>query len=314
VTIVGVATGVGLLWVLVVLAPHWFVKGSGVEGAARLKAENDVRTTLVQVAAGGVLAVGGYFTYRQLRTTREGQITDRYTRAVDQLGHNGVDVRLGGVFALERIARDSPVDRRTIGEILTAVVRSRVTRGEVAPPPGEPERNEFFGRHRLLQERAPDVQACVTVLGRGRFSSSPAPLDLRRTDLRLAILSDAYLEGVVLAGAQLDRSTLRRAHLEGANLAWADLVEVHAEGIHLEAASLPFADLTAAILEGARLAGADLGRAILDGTNLAGADLDGANLQGAQSTERTVWPTGFDWQAAGVVLAETPCRGPHPGR
>jgi hypothetical protein len=52
----------------------------------RLKLQNDARATLLQALAGGVLLLGAYFTYRQLRVTREGQITDRYTKAVDQLG------------------------------------------------------------------------------------------------------------------------------------------------------------------------------------------------------------------------------------
>jgi hypothetical protein len=72
---------------------------------------------------GMVLAVGAYFTYRQLHTAREGQITERYTRAIDQLGDAELDIRLGGIYALERIARDSAADLVTIGEVLTAFVR-----------------------------------------------------------------------------------------------------------------------------------------------------------------------------------------------
>jgi hypothetical protein len=52
--------------------------------------------------------LGAFFTWRQLQISREGQVTDRFTRAVDQLGHPEVDVRLGGIYALERIAKDSP--------------------------------------------------------------------------------------------------------------------------------------------------------------------------------------------------------------
>jgi hypothetical protein len=88
------------------------------------KAQNDVRTTLLQGLGGVVLLMGAYFTYRQLRTAREGQITERYTRVIDQLGHAQLDVRLGGIYALERIARDSSADHATIGEVLTAFVRS----------------------------------------------------------------------------------------------------------------------------------------------------------------------------------------------
>ena len=44
--------------------------------------------------------------------------------AIDQLGHAHLDVRLGGIYAIERIARDSPADRAAIGEVLTAFIRS----------------------------------------------------------------------------------------------------------------------------------------------------------------------------------------------
>jgi hypothetical protein len=96
------------------------------------KAINDVRTTLLQGIGGAVILLGAYFTYRQLQTGREqlqiaqqGQVTERFTRAIDQLGHAELDVRLGGIYALERIANDSPDDRITIAEVLIAFVHGQ---------------------------------------------------------------------------------------------------------------------------------------------------------------------------------------------
>ena len=68
----GVLGVAGLLWVVLVLAPPWFVADRSLEG---LTVQNQVRTTLLQGLGGAVLLVGAYFTYRQLRTAREGQIT-----------------------------------------------------------------------------------------------------------------------------------------------------------------------------------------------------------------------------------------------
>jgi hypothetical protein len=131
-----VAAAVGVLVVLVlvvvVLPPRFTDHRTFDKAAEELKAQNDVRTTLLQALAGGVLLLGAYFTYRQLRVTREGQLTDRYTKAVDQLGSQHLDVRLGGIYALERIARDSPYDRTTIEEVLTTYVRGH------APWPPQP--------------------------------------------------------------------------------------------------------------------------------------------------------------------------------
>jgi hypothetical protein len=86
-----------------------------------LRAQKEVRTTLLQGLGGAALLVGAYVTYRQLQTSREGQITERFTRAIDQLGSEHLDVRLGGLYALERIARDSPADRAIwMGQTSTA--------------------------------------------------------------------------------------------------------------------------------------------------------------------------------------------------
>jgi hypothetical protein len=57
--------------------------------AERLKAENDARTTLLQGVAGLVLVVGAGVTWRQLQINREGQITERFNKAIDHLGERG---------------------------------------------------------------------------------------------------------------------------------------------------------------------------------------------------------------------------------
>jgi hypothetical protein len=107
----------------------------------RLNLQNDARTTLLQGLGGAVLLVGAYFTYRQLRisqqqllhtvnashrelrVTQDGQITERFTRAVDQLGNTSMDMQLGGIYALQQISRSSPEERSAIYEILAAYVR-----------------------------------------------------------------------------------------------------------------------------------------------------------------------------------------------
>jgi hypothetical protein len=67
------------------------------------------------------------------RSRAKGRVTERLTRAIDQLGHQNLDVRLGCIYALERIAVDSERDRSTIAEVLTAFVR-----GHAPWPPSQP--------------------------------------------------------------------------------------------------------------------------------------------------------------------------------
>src|SRR5829696_8830704 len=63
-------------------------------------------------------------TRETLRISEQGQITERFTRAIDQLGETELEIRLGGIYALERIAKDSPErDYSTVMEVLTAYAR-----------------------------------------------------------------------------------------------------------------------------------------------------------------------------------------------
>src|SRR5829696_6253474 len=103
VAVVGMAfVLLGLLWMVLVAAPAWLVDG---EQLRESQVQNEVRTTLLQGLGGAFLLMGAFFTYRQVHTAREGQITERYSRAIDQLGRvEQLDVRLGGIYALERIA------------------------------------------------------------------------------------------------------------------------------------------------------------------------------------------------------------------
>jgi hypothetical protein len=295
-----------LVLVVVVLPPRFTILHHFDKASEELKAQNDVRTTLLQALAGGVLLLGAYFTYRQLRVTREGQITDRYTKAVDQLGSEHLDVRVGGIYALERIARDSQYDRATIEEILTAYVRDHAP---WPPPPAAPSLQAitqwlvaFAQRQRsALQRRTAkaaagqeqqgqpdkkgaepqgppaDVQAAMTVLGRrGLPPGGPfGPLDLTRVDLQRTQLGEANLQHAMFAGANL-----QGAALDGANLQ-------HAR------------------FGGANLQGADLQGATLIGADLQGARLGGANLQDARASKAergpfkaTRWPEGWTQKTA----------------
>jgi hypothetical protein len=59
------------------------------------------------------------------QNNNERLITERFSKSVEQLGSNDISVRIGGIYALERIAKDSPKDHWTIMEVLTAFVRQR---------------------------------------------------------------------------------------------------------------------------------------------------------------------------------------------
>ena len=66
--------------------------------------------------------------------SRDGQVTDRYAKAIEQLGSEKLDVRIGGICALERVARDSARDHPAVMEMLAAFIREHSH--EPWPPPG----------------------------------------------------------------------------------------------------------------------------------------------------------------------------------
>src|SRR6266540_3925034 len=283
----------------------------------RDKLHNDARSTLLQGLAGLLVLVGAGFggtvALRQVRIgleqleqarrqaqrsderlreqitlAQEGQITERFTRAIDQLGQPGpdrLDVRLGGIYALERIAHDSPTHRLAVFEIFTAFIRSHAP---LPPPlPGEHNANAHTNQVPLLQSRAPDIQAALTIIGRRPTHKNDPPLDLRQTDLREANLGGANLTRARLSGADLTQAQLGGADLTGTQFDGANLTGTHLAGANLTRAQLGGADLTGAQLGGADLTGAKLGwanltEAWLDEADLTGAWLDGANLTGAQ--------------------------------
>jgi uncharacterized protein YjbI with pentapeptide repeats len=263
---------------------------------SQLKLQNDVRTTLLQGLGGLAVTFGAVFTYRQLQHNiktsgdqrehdrqqqeieRQGQITERFTRAIDQLGHENLDVRLGGIYALERIAGDSSQDRSAIIEVLTAFVR-----GHAPWPPSFPSPQGQGGSTKDLpafQARAHDVQAALTVLCRPPIGPA-VRLDLAATDLRGVNLRGALLQQANLFRAQLQTADLQHAYLRAADLRRAQLQEADLQHAHLQGANLDRAQLRGAYLQHAQLQGADLGDAELQGANLGEAQLQEANLRSA---------------------------------
>jgi hypothetical protein len=67
---------------------------------------------------------------------------------------------------------------------------------------------------------------------------------------------------------------------------------------------LPATALERAVLWAAHLERANFGGGVNlgDVTLLGGAKLAAAHLKGAKANDETVWPDGFDWKAAGVVM------------
>jgi Pentapeptide repeats (8 copies) len=274
----------------------------------RLKLQNDVRVGLLQGVAGVAVIAAVVVTWQQLETDRRQlrqqlevagatQAGDRFARALDQLGSEQLDVRLGGIYGLERIAARASQAAVAAGGAYRPPADQE---GSGDPPPegsGEPQGGAPVDRagwwpsqdrvqvfeilsayvrttsHRppvgpagspALQLRQADVNAAVTVLARRTVLAGDVPLDL---------------SGSLLAGARLGWARLAGADLRGADVSRASLQYAELAGVHLE-------------------------QARLCGTQFQGADLRGAHLAGARASADTRWPDGFDWRAAGARLVD----------
>jgi len=262
---VAVAVMVLVVWVLpAVLTEHPHIPKS----VDRHQAISATRTGLALVLT-ALGAVGGLAftarTYRlgqenlrlsheTYRLSREGHVTDRYSKAVELLGAGKIEVRLGGIYALERLMGDSPADQPTILETLAAFVREHAPpapRAGRRAPPAVPDRP------------VEDVQAALSVLGRRHPVQDERPIDLSGSNL-----FGGRLAGAGLAGADLSDTVLAGVDLTEATLTGADLTRAVFAGADLRLAKLDGAYLTDAILGSADVTGATFNDAVLFGVTV----------------------------------------------
>ena len=222
-------------------------------------------------------------TRQQLQTTEQGQITDRYNAAITNLGSSSVDVRLGGIYALQRIMQDSPRDQPTVVAVLCAFVRDHAKTATAKPPqmPGT--------------SLPTDIQAALTVVTTRdtAHDGSATVVDFTSAHLDGAHLEQANLTGADLDGTDLTSADFLHANLTGANLDGTDLTSAYLEDANLTHAYLLEANLTSANLGSANLTSANLGSANLTSANLLLANLADARLNSANLTSAKLAAANF---------------------
>jgi hypothetical protein len=169
-----IVTGVVAVSVLIAAAVIvlWWAGTRGLEGKDLVTARLDaLRVGLsLGVGGGGVFAL--YLAWRRQRSTEADldnrertlahqlqvaaatesdaearRITDLYTKAVEQLGSDKAPVRLGGMYALERLAQDNPGQRQTIVNVWCAYLRMPFTL------PGDPPADDADDQTRMVYRR-----------------------------------------------------------------------------------------------------------------------------------------------------------------
>lgn len=279
-----VALAVAVFGILVIWFPRFQVAALDKipDGTNRPQLENEYRRTWAGILGGFVLFGGIVVAWRradaamrQAAATEQGNITERFTRAIDQLGamkhtnegdQPNLEVRMGGISALEMIVNDAPRvehDRylAQVAMVLQAYVQENAKLGTTVS-----------GKVRS------DVQMSISVLG--RLVNFPiTPIGLIRFEFSNLDLPGLNLTALntPMMGWNFNESNLVGAQLVSAN------ISLRAVGACLEGANL-----SSAILQMADLRGANLKKAMLIGTNFWGALLSGTQFQGAIMNGATI--------------------------
>ncbi len=188
------------------------------------------------------------------------------------LGNDVLSVRLGGIYALRRLAEEHPEQYHIqIMRLFCAFVRhppKEVYRKSTANAKGDPSEETLSLRE--------DVQAVMQAIAVRKETSvalereAEFELDFSYADLRGM---EIWSWGTDLSGAQFKRANLSGAFIADANLSRAELESANMSDVHLVGA-----DMSRTVLEDAILPNANLGRANLASANLAGVDMSCANL------------------------------------
>jgi len=260
------------------VSQDWITLQQNPTDASKKKFDASLEVVKAIVSGVGTVAtiIGGFFVFRNVQLTQTRLTTERFSKAVEQLGSDKIEVRLGGIYALERIAQDSDRDHWTIMEVLTSFIQEKTSmklitdekiraraneieqqdREVGSSQVGTDEQNQDSAIRELTAElMTKDIQAALTVIGRRKHKKDPPD---KRLDL---------------SGTNLVRANHRRAHLDGADLRRANLLETDFSDAYLNNADLGSANLNLTIVRHAHLDGARL-----NGTNFSDADLSGANL------------------------------------
>ena len=174
----------------------------------------------------------------QADTAEQGLITDRINKATEGLGKSDkdgnpvIEVRLGTLYALERIAQDSERDHVPIMELFCAYIRTNSSN------------DDKKATTKPLRE---DIKIILRIIGRrDKWTQGKNRLKLEQTQEMRLHFYNCYLEG----------AELRDANLSGANFYKANLEYAWLNGANLSGARLLDAKITHAKLTGAKMSDA----------------------------------------------------------
>lgn len=214
-----------------------------------------------------------------------------------------LEVRIGSLYALERISQDSDRDHVRILEIVTAYLRensssetaaridNRILERDILERGGT-RFHAFSEIHRIaksLPNTRTDIISATRILGDRKQDRIRIERDDKRygeTGYRLN-LRDVNLQGVDMRNKNFAYALMERSYLDGANLRWADFSGANLRRASMRAVVLRNANLVEADMRGSHLQASNFRQSDLSGADLRGADLSGANFEGVTVNKDT---------------------------
>ena len=241
---------------------------------------------------------------RQAETAQQSLLNERYQRGAEMLASSVLAVRMGGIYALNRLAEEHPKQYHIqIMELFCSFVRDPAKHEEIGLPLGSNE--EPDEQERTLRT---DVQTAMHLIG----SRDLTRLSLEKSEQFRLYLREANISRLQLQAGNLSSARLTKANLSGAILPDADLSAARLRKANLSGAQLRRANLSDATLWGTDLSGAILWNTNLSGTDLCGRDANSPNygapvrgLTQAQLDQARADPPNIPPKLEGVFDSET---------
>ena len=203
-----------------------------------------------------------------------GNITERFKNAIEHLGNASESVRMGGVYALYHVARESREYVETVCKILCAHAEAVTTSADYA------------GKEKPTTEIAAILDVLFPTNGGGAFGE--LNIDISNWHLQGANVYSRVMMKIQGVRVNLSRAIMVRANLSGVSMDEANLSGANMCRANLSEAYMIEANLSRAIMEQTNLSGAIMAKANLSGAIMVGANLSGANLFRANLSEARV--------------------------
>ncbi|WP_170572403.1 pentapeptide repeat-containing protein [Ruegeria atlantica] len=244
---------VGLIWDFIwVQAPQ--TQTDSVDWRFNLVKLTATTAILGAVVAFPITVMNASYNRRQIEAQEKGQVTDRFTKAIEGLGADKViildgqentvpnlEVRVGAVLALEKIASETPSEVSSTLDTLSVYVRENVGIKTIKPDTDADE--DFLNAIRVLEFPRSDVRAAMHALSKVIKNKhvSETIVDLRtsvfrnlalvglyypNSDLRLCDFTKSYISSCDFSDASFDSGFFYAARFSESKLDKATFLNV----------------------------------------------------------------------------------------